>query len=232
MTQTNSIELRNISKAYGENARESLAVKNVTVSFRRGEFTAIVGKSGSGKSTLLNILSGIDRPTNGDVLYGQTCLRDMSENELARWRGKNIGIVFQFFQLIPTLTVLENVLLPMDFCNIIPSAQRRKKALGLLARMGVMQYASNLPLAISGGEQQRVAVARSLANDPVFIAADEPTGNLDTGNAESIMKLFREMVSEGKSVIMVTHNNEIAADADRVLHICNGEIVGDTRAVD
>lgn len=232
MKQTTCIELRNISKAYSENTRESPAVKNVTASFRRGEFTAIIGKSGSGKSTLLNILSGIDRPTDGEVLYGETRLRDMSENELARWRGENIGIVFQFFQLIPTLTVLENVLLPMDFCNIIPAARRREKANSLLERTGVTQYANNLPSTISGGEQQRVAIARSLANAPAFIIADEPTGNLDTGNAESIIGLFREMVSEGKGVIIVTHNNEIAADADRVLHISNGELVSDTRVVD
>jgi putative ABC transport system ATP-binding protein len=232
MAKINSIELRNISKAYGENTRESLALKNVTASFQCGEFTAIVGKSGSGKSTLLNMLSGIDRPTGGEVLHGKTSLGDMSENELARWRGKNIGIVFQFFQLIPTLTVLENVLLPMDFCNIIPAAQRRGKARSLLERMGVLQYAGNLPSTISGGEQQRVAIARSLANAPAFIIADEPTGNLDTGNAESIVGLFKEMVSEGKGVIVVTHNNEIAADADRVLQIRNGELVSGTKAVD
>jgi len=232
MAQTNSIELRNISKAYGENTRESLALKNVTASFRRGEFAAVVGKSGSGKSTLLNILSGIDRPTEGEVLCGETCLRDMGENELARWRGENIGIVFQFFQLIPTLTVLENVLLPMDFCNIIPAGHRREKAWNLLERMGVMQYAGNLPLTLSGGEQQRVAVARSLANDPAFMIADEPTGNLDTGNAEVIIRLFREMASQGKAVIMVTHNHEIAAGADRVLQISNGTLVRDTRAVE
>jgi len=232
MEQINSIELRNISKAYDENTHSNLVLKNVTTSFRCGEFTAIVGKSGSGKSTLLNVISGIDRPTGGEVLHGATRLRDMSENELAQWRGKNVGIVFQFFQLIPTLTVLENILLPMDFCNIIPAAQRHEKAYSLLERMGVIQYADNLPLAISGGEQQRVAIARSLANAPAFIVADEPTGNLDTGNAESIVWLFRKIVTDGKGVIMVTHNNEIATDADRVLHISNGELVSDTRAVD
>ena len=224
----NSIELKNISKAYNKNTMESLAVKNISAAFRQGEFTVITGKSGSGKSTLLNILSGIDRPTDGEVFHGGTRLRDMSENKLARWRGKNIGIVFQFFQLIPTLTVMENILLPMDFCNIIPVGRRREKARNLLERMDVIQYANNLPLTISGGEQQRVAVARSLANAPDFIVADEPTGNLDTGNAERIVELFREMVSEGKSVIMVTHNNEIAADADHILLMSNGELISDT----
>jgi len=165
------------------------------------------------------------------VLHNETRLGDMSENELARWRGKNVGIVFQFYQLIPTLTVLENVLLPMDFCNIIPADRRHEKARSLLERMGVIQYSDSLPSTISGGEQQRVAIARSLANDPAFIIADEPTGNLDTRNAESIIGLFREVVSDGKGVIMVTHNNEIAASADRVLHISNGEIVSDTRTV-
>ncbi|MCL1854994.1 MAG: ABC transporter ATP-binding protein [Clostridia bacterium] len=229
MIQTNSIELRNISKAYGNHTRERLAVKNVTAAFQCGEFTVIAGKSGSGKSTLLNMLSGIDRPTEGEVLHGETRLGDISENELARWRGKNVGIVFQFFQLIPTLTVLENVLLPMDFCNITPAAQRRAKARNLLERMGVIQYADCLPSTISGGEQQRAAVARSLANDPPFIIADEPTGNLDTGNAESIVGLFREMAFEGKGVVMVTHNHEIAAVADRVLQLRNGELVSDER---
>jgi len=230
--KNNTIELMNISKTYGEHTREILAVKNVTTSFRRGEFTAIVGKSGSGKSTLLNIISGIDRPTDGEVTHGETRLQDMSENELARWRGENMGIVFQFFQLIPTLTVLENVLLPMDFCNVIPPGQRQEKARSLLERMDVIQYAGNLPSVISGGEQQRVAIARSLANSPAFIVADEPTGNLDTGNSIHIVSLFREMVSEGKAVIMVTHNNEIAADADRILYISNGELFSDTKAVD
>jgi len=232
MGRTNTIELRSISKAYGEHTRENLAVKNVTASFQCGEFTAVVGKSGSGKSTLLNILSGIDRPTSGEVLHGETRLGGMSENELARWRGENVGIVFQFFQLIPTLTVLENVLLPMDFCGIIPAAQRRENARSLLGRMGVIQYAGSLPSAISGGEQQRVAIARSLANAPAFIIADEPTGNLDTGNAQSVVGLFLELANDGKGVIMVTHNNEITADADRVLHLSNGELISDTKVVE
>jgi putative ABC transport system ATP-binding protein len=206
-------------------------VKNVTASFWHGEFTAVVGKSGSGKSTLLNILSGIDRPTSGEVLYGETRLGSMNENELARWRGEHTGIVFQFFQLIPTLTVLENVLLPMDFCRIIPAGQRRERALSLLERMGVIQYAGSLPSSISGGEQQRVAIARSLANDPAFIIADEPTGNLDTENAERIIRLFRDMVSWGKAVVRVTHNEELAAAAHRVLHIRNGELISDTNTV-
>ena len=228
----NSIELRSVSKVYGESIRETHAVTNVTASFRCGEFTAIVGKSGSGKSTLLNILSGIDRPTGGEVLHGKNRLQGMSENELVRWRGENIGIVFQFFQLIPTLTVMENVLLPMDFCNLIPSEGRRDRARGLLERMGVIQYADNLPGILSGGEQQRVAIARSLANNPAFIIADEPTGNLDTGNAESIVGLFRDMVSEGKAVIMVTHSNDAAAIADRTLRIRNGELVNGAEAVE
>ena len=232
MTIKESIELQNISKVYGANAQDSPALQNVSTTFRCGEFTAIVGKSGSGKSTLLNILSGIDRPTGGEVLHGELRLGEMSENALARWRGEHIGIVFQFFQLIPTLTVIENVLLPMDFCHIIPTGQRRDKAYGLLERMEVIQYADHLPNAISGGQQQRVAIARALANAPSFVVADEPTGNLDSANAERVMALFQEMASDGKAVIMVTHNQDIAADADRVLTISNGEIVRDTGAAD
>ncbi len=228
----NVIKLKHIRKTYGKNAGEPVALKEATLDFRSGEFTAIVGKSGSGKSTLLNMVSGIDRPTSGEIIHGENHLHEMSEAQLTAWRGKYAGIVFQFFQLIPTLTVLENVLLPMDFCGIVPEGQRRKRANELLERMGVAHYANNLPVLLSGGEQQRVAIARSLANDPAFIMADEPTGNLDTKNAENIIKFFREMASEGKAIIVVTHNKEIASDADHIISISDGIIVGDTKAVE
>ncbi|MCL1796491.1 MAG: ABC transporter ATP-binding protein [Clostridia bacterium] len=231
MENENVIGLSQVSKTYGEGANRITALRNASVEFRRGEFTAVIGKSGSGKSTLLNMISGIDRPTSGEITHGDNLLHDMSENELAIWRGRNIGMVFQFFQLIPTLTVLENLLLPMDFCGIVPSSLRRAKAERLLNRTGVARYADSLPLFLSGGEQQRVAVARSLVNDPAFVIADEPTGNLDTQNARCVTALLRELSAEGKSVVMVTHNQEMADAADRVLSIHDGEIAADTGTV-
>ena len=159
-------------------------------------------------------------------------LHNMSENELAKWRGNYIGMIFQFFQLIPTLTVAENLLLPMDFCGIIPARERRKNANSLMERVGVIQYANKLPSFISGGEQQRVAIARSLVNDPMFIFADEPTGNLDTKNAEIITELMRELVSDGKAVVMVTHSKEMAGVANRIVSINDGIIVSDVKAVE
>ena len=227
---SNVIHLNRVSKIYGDSSNKTTALKEATLEFRRGEFTAIVGKSGSGKSTLLNMLSGIDRPTSGEVIHGENLLHQMSENELAKWRGKYAGMVFQFFQLIPALTVLENLLLPMDFCGIIPVRQRKQKAYSLLDKMDAARYVNSLPHSLSGGEQQRVAIARSLVNDPDFVFADEPTGNLDTKNAESIIKLLREMASDGKAIIMVTHNKEMADVTDRVVSINDGVIVGDIKA--
>jgi putative ABC transport system ATP-binding protein len=229
LENTNTIQLNKVCKTYGASTNKTAALKEATIKFCCGEFTAITGKSGSGKSTLLNMVSGIDRPSSGEVIHGKNLLHSMDENDLAKWRGRNVGMVFQFFQLIPTLTVLANLLLPMDFCGIIPARQRRQKANYLLKRMDVSQYANRLPHFLSGGEQQRVAIARSLVNDPAFIFADEPTGNLDTKNAGSITKLLCEMAADGKAIIMVTHSKEIANIADRVVSINDGIIVGDIR---
>lgn len=231
MNNYDVISLSRVCKKYGENARETLTLNDVSVDFKCGEFTAVVGKSGSGKSTLLNMVSGIDRPTSGEIRHGTNMLHDMSEKDLTEWRGKYIGIVFQFFQLIPTLTVLENLMLPMDFCGIVPQKQRKEKARELLDRMMVEQYANSLPVLLSGGEQQRVAIARALVNNPIFIIADEPTGNLDSQNTTSIIKLFRDMTAEGKAIIMVTHNNEISVYADRIVSINDGVIENDARTV-
>ena len=220
----NFISLRHVKKTYSEEP----VLKDITVNFPTGEFTAIVGKSGSGKSTLLNMVSGIDRPTSGEILCGENQLHEMNEAKLTAWRGKNVGIVFQFFQLIPTLTVLENILLPMDFCAIVPNSKRTQTAKKLLEKMGVSRYADTLPTLLSGGEQQRVAIARSLANNPPLIIADEPTGNLDSQNAEEIIRLFREMADEGKTIIIVTHSRELSECADRIVSIHDGNIEGDT----
>src|SRR5690242_10187489 len=177
--------LLNVVKAYPMGDREYVALRGINLALYAGEFTAIVGPSGSGKSTILNMITGIDRPTTGQVLMAGRPLHLMSENELAQWRGANIGIVFQFFQLLPTLTALENVMLPMDFVDTYRGA-RRQRALSLLSRVGLSSHANHLPSELSGGEQQRVAIARALANDPPIIIADEPTGNLDSATGQLI----------------------------------------------
>jgi putative ABC transport system ATP-binding protein len=189
-----------------------------------GELVGIVGKSGSGKSTLLNLIAGIDRPSGGEVWVGGTAVHALSERRLAGWRGRNVGVVFQFFQLLPTLTVAENVMLPMDFCDTYPRAERRRRALGLLARMGIADQADKLPLALSGGQQQRAAIARALANDPPIIVADEPTGRLDSATAESVFRIFLGLVEQGKTIVMVTHDTALAQRVSRVVRIVDGEL--------
>jgi putative ABC transport system ATP-binding protein len=193
-----------------------------------GQFVAIVGQSGNGKSTLLNLLAGIDRPSQGEVWVNNTPLHKLSEEKLARWRGGNMGIVFQFFQLLPTLNLLQNVLLPMDFLGRLPKSQRLERAKHLLAMVGLEREATRLPSQISGGQQQRVAIARALANDPPLIVADEPTGNLDAEAADSVFKIFAGLAAQGKTLVMVTHNPALAACADRIVTIHAGRIAADT----
>src|SRR5215210_2806000 len=218
--------LARVIKAYPMGNRQYVALRDVDLTLYAGEFTAIVGPSGSGKSTILNMITGIDRPTSGQVVMAGMPLHRMSENELARWRGANVGIVFQFFQLLPTLTALENVMLPMDFLNSYGS-RRRERAMSLLALVGLAPRASHLPSELSGGEQQRVAIARALANDPPILIADEPTGNLDTASGENIMALLLELSQQGKSVVYVTHDPGLAALAQRVIRVQDGHIVAD-----
>ncbi len=219
------IEISNVRKTYMSGAVEFLALKGVDLQVDRGEFVAIVGKSGSGKSTLINMMTGIDRPTSGTVQINGAPLHAMSEDELARWRGRNLGIVFQFFQLLPTLSLLENVLLPMDFSPNFQGVKAREAAMELLAMVNMAEQAHKLPSAVSGGQQQRVAIARALANDPPLLIADEPTGNLDSKTAESVFQLFEMLVKQGKTVIMVTHDHELAQRATRIITIADGEIV-------
>jgi putative ABC transport system ATP-binding protein len=182
----------------------------------------VVGKSGSGKSTLLNMVAGIDRPSSGAVSVAGTAIHDLSENKLAIWRGKNVGFVFQFFQLLPTLTAAENVMLPMDFCKSFPLRERRKRALALLEQVKVGPQADKLPATLSGGEQQRVAIARALANEPSLVLADEPTGNLDSVTAKAILDLFRDMANRGTTVVIATHEADIARVIDRRIEISDG----------
>ena len=219
------IELRQVAKTYATAAGAFAALKGIDLQVREGEFIAVVGKSGSGKSTLLNVLSGIDRPTSGEVFVGDTAVHALGEGQTAAWRGRTIGVVFQFFQLLPTLTAIENVMLPMDFCSTFPARQRDARALQLLEQVGVAEQADKLPAALSGGEQQRVAIARALANDPPILVADEPTGNLDSRTAEAVMQLFRGLVASGKTILMVTHERDIARQVTRVVTLADGKIV-------
>ncbi len=221
----NLIELRNVSKSYKTGAGVFTALKNVSLNVNSHEFLAIIGKSGSGKSTLINMITGIDRPTSGEVLVGNTAVHRLNEGQMAVWRGKNVGVIFQFFQLLPTLTVVENVMLPMDFCNTYGIRERYDRAMALLALVDLTENAHKLPSACSGGQQQRAAIARSLSNDPQILVADEPTGNLDSKTANAIFDLFLQLVSEGKTILMVTHDSDLATRATRAIRVADGEIV-------
>jgi putative ABC transport system ATP-binding protein len=223
------IELRRVSKSYDTPAGPFEALRQVDLEVAGGELVAIIGKSGSGKSTLLNLISGIDRPTSGDVMVAGTPLHGSSERVLARWRGTTVGIVFQFFQLLPTLTVVENVMLPMDFLGVRPISARRSRALELLSRVGLADQANKLPATLSGGQQQRVAVARALANDPPIVTADEPTGNLDSETAGSLLELFRDLSTAGTTVVIATHERDISRIAARTLTLEDGRMAAAVR---
>ena len=230
MTITNLpllIDLNAVTKAYQTDAGLFMALKGIDLHINAGEFVAIVGKSGSGKTTLINMITGLDRPTEGEILVGGEKVEKLGENQLAIWRGRTIGVVFQFFQLLPTLTALENVMLPMDFCATPAFNERRERALELLRLMEIEDQADKLPAKLSGGQQQRVAIARALATDPPILAADEPTGNLDSKTAAAVFSLFERLVSLGKTVLMVTHDPDLARRAGRQLHIADGVIVDD-----
>ena len=223
------ISLHEVNKEYETPAGAFAALRNVDVEIGAGEFVGVVGKSGSGKSTLLNMIAGIDRPSSGTVTVAGTVIHTMRENKLAAWRGRNVGFVFQFFQLLPTLTAIENVMLPMDFCKTFPVRERRQRALELLQRVGVGVQADKLPSTLSGGEQQRVAIARALANEPPLVVADEPTGNLDSITAREILDLFRNLANQGTTVVIATHETDIVRVSDRKIQISDGVIHGDSR---
>jgi putative ABC transport system ATP-binding protein len=219
------IELNGVTKAYTVGAGQFLALKGIDMRVDAGEFVAVVGKSGSGKSTLINMITGIDTPTSGEVLVASTPVHELNQEQLAVWRGKNVGIVFQFFQLLPTLTVAENIVLPMDFCNIHPARERRQRALSLLEKVGIAEQADKLPADLSGGQQQRAAIARALANDPPLLVADEPTGNLDSQTSDAVMQLFAGLAAEGKTVVMVTHERDLSRYFTRSILLADGLIV-------
>ncbi len=221
------IDMRQIVKTYQSAAGSFTALKSVDLQIDRGEFVAIIGKSGSGKSTLINMITGIDRPTSGEVLVGDAAVHTLSEGQMAVWRGKNLGVIFQFFQLLPTLTIVENVMLPMDFCNMYEPRERRARAMQLLEQVEMTEQADKLPSAVSGGQQQRVAIARALANDPPILIADEPTGNLDSKTANAVFQLFENLVQQGKTVLMVTHDSDLAKRVSRAIIVADGEIVNE-----
>ncbi|MCA9923254.1 MAG: ATP-binding cassette domain-containing protein, partial [Anaerolineales bacterium] len=235
-TQTNhdtskpAIHLENVVKTYVNAAGSFTALKGIDLEIPYGQFVSLVGKSGSGKSTLLNMLTGIDHPTSGQVTIGGTDIYSLSESKRALWRGRQVGIVFQFFQLLPTLTLLENTILPMDYCNVYEYQERPQRALELLKMVGLEDHAYDLPANVSNGQQQAAAIARSLATDPPIIVADEPTGNLDTRSADIVIEVFQELANRGKTILIVTHDPSLTSRTDRNIIIADGELIDSTVA--
>jgi putative ABC transport system ATP-binding protein len=219
------IDIRRVTKVYEGAAGRFVALKGVDLQVDRGCFVSIIGKSGSGKSTLINMITGIDRPTSGEIIVGQAAVHALNEEEIAIWRGEAIGVIFQFFQLLPTLTAVENVLLAMDYAGKIPAGERPDRAIYLLELVGMADQAHQLPPLLSGGQQQSIAIARALANDPPLLTADEPTGNLDSKTADHIFRLFQSLVERGKTILMVTHDEDLARRAEETVVLADGEIV-------
>ena len=224
------IDMRNIVKRFPVGNDEITILHGVSFNVYPGEFVSIVGPSGNGKSTLLNMVTGIDRPSDGEVIVTGKPVHSMSENELAKWRGQEVGIIFQFFQMLPSLSLLQNVMLPMEFAWMYSRGERRDRAMELLDMVGLADQATKLPGMVSGGQQQRAAIARALATDPPLLVADEPTGNLDAKTAGQVFDLFMKLVEEqGKTMLMVTHDAELADRIPRKIEIVNGNIATDTR---
>ncbi len=221
------INLLDVDKFYRSPAGDYHALKTIDLDINAGEFVSVIGKSGSGKSTLLNMITGIDRPTSGEVNVNGTAIHKLNENQLAGWRADNLGIIFQFFQLLPALNLKQNVILPMDLAGKFKPRERRERAEHLLEIVGLTDQMEKLPSMVSGGQQQRAAMARALANDPPIVIADEPTGNLDSKTADTVFDLFNQLVAEGKTVIIVTHDSSLARHAQRTALIADGEIVNE-----
>ena len=219
------IELRRVVKKYTGTAGSVTALNGVDLQISAGEFVVVLGKSGAGKSTLVNMITGIDRPTSGEIRVAGTAVHALGEDARAVWRGRNVGVVLQFFQLLPSLTVVQNVMLPMDLADRYPIPQQRKRAMHLLEQMEIAEHAHKLPSAVSGGQQQRIAIARALANDPPILLADEPTGNLDSSTAQSVLAILQDLVRQGKTMVMVTHDQDLARQAQRSILLADGEIV-------
>jgi len=222
------IRLKDVRKAYKMPAGDFYALKGIDLAVQPGEFLAVLGKSGAGKSTLINMLTGIDRPTAGEIWVGKDAVQAMSEDQIAAWRGRNVGVVFQFFQLLPMLTCAQNVMMPMDFVGLYGGPrERRERALHLLERVGIAEHADKLPSAVSGGQRQRVAIARAIITAPPLILADEPTGNLDSQTSEEILDIFERLHKAGTTVVLVTHERDVAEHAERILAFKDGALVKD-----
>ena len=222
------VEIKDVVKRFPVGSTEITILKGISFQVQKGEFLSIVGPSGNGKSTLLNMITGIDRPTSGEIVVTGRQVHKMSEDKLAAWRGENVGIIFQFFQMLPTLSLLDNVVLPMELAGKYSSRERQARAAHLLETVGLAAQMHQLPGAVSGGEQQRAAIARALANDPPLLVGDEPTGNLDSRTSNDILELFSQVAGQGKTLVMVTHSPEMAARAPRVIEIRDGRINRDT----
>ena len=216
------VVLREVGKVYRSGTETLEALRGVSATFCRGEFIGVVGKSGAGKSTLLNMITGVDHLTSGEVIVDGTSIHTLGENALALWRGRNVGVVYQSFELLPSLSLLDNVMFPMDLCGLYHPVQSPRRALDLLRQVGIEEHAGKTPSEISGGQQQRVAIARALANDPPLVVADEPTGNLDSATAETILELFGHLVGQGRTVVMVTHDETLASRFHRVFTLEDG----------
>jgi putative ABC transport system ATP-binding protein len=221
------VQVKDVVKSFPVGDGEVTILKGISFEVKTGEFLSIVGPSGNGKSTLLNMITGIDRPSDGEVMVTGRAVHKMSENELAAWRGEHVGIIFQFFQMLPALSLQKNVILPMDFAGKYTPKERRERAMHLLEIVGLADQADKLPSMVSGGQQQRAAIARALANDPPLLVADEPTGNLDTRTAGDVFDLFTDLVNQGKTMLMVTHDKELARRVPRVVEIIDGKITRD-----
>lgn len=225
------IQLRHVHKAYHTPAGLFYALRDINLTIAKGEFLGILGKSGAGKSTLINMIAGIDKPSSGEIFVNGEPIHTYNEGQIAAWRGQKVGVIFQFFQLMPMLSCLENVMLPMDFSNLYGSQSGRKaRALELLEQVEIPEQAYKLPSAVSGGQQQRVAIARALANSPTILLADEPTGNLDTKTAEAIFKLFEKLVSQGMTIVVVTHDHDLAQRFSRTITMLDGVLEHDVLA--
>ena len=222
------IDVRDVVKTFQVGGAPVTVLNGISLTVQPGEFVAIVGPSGNGKSTLLNMISGIDRPTGGEVYVTGEPLHKLSENRMAGWRGHHLGIIFQFFQMLPSLSLMQNIVLPMEFAGKYSPKERRARAMSLLALVGLAEQANKLPGMVSGGQQQRAAIARALANDPPLVVADEPTGNLDAKTAGEVFDLFYRLVDSGKTMLMVTHDRELAARIPRTIEVVNGQIHHDT----
>ncbi len=223
---TSLIDLRQVVKRYEGLAGDVVALKGIDLKVRPGEFVVVTGKSGSGKTTLVNMITGLDRSTAGEIWVDGTPVHKLSAEKAARWRGQTVGVVFQSFELLPTLSVLHNVMLPMDFARRYSIRQRRERAMRLLEQVEIAEHARKPPTAVSGGQQQRVAIARAMANDPPILVADEPTGSLDSATAGAVLRVFERLVEQGKTVVLVTHDKDIAKRATRAITLADGEIVG------